>query len=174
MAKKPAKKAARFIYLNRFCFNGLYRTNLKGQFNVPYGGAKAGEVPSEVVLRTCSRLLKGARLIPGDFEKVLETATPGDFIYMDPPFSVQAKRVFKEYNAAIFNNDDLRRLRTWLELLSARQIDFLVSYAECDEANYLKEGFHSKTISVRRNIAGFTASRQASNEVLVSSAPLTI
>jgi DNA adenine methylase len=164
-----SEKAARFIYLNRFCFNGLYRTNLKGQFNVPYGGERSGGIPAEEGLRACSRMLKRAHLIPGGFEKVLEKVTTGDFVYLDPPYSVEAKRVFKEYNAAAFGEKDLYSLRGWLETLANRNIKFLVSYAESDEADVLRKGFHSKVISVRRNIAGFSASRLRSNEILISS-----
>lgn len=88
-----AARAARFIYLNRYCFNGLYRTNQRGQFNVPYGGEKSGRLPSAEVLRQCSRRLKTARLIAGDFEQVLRLAVKGDFVYMDPPYAVGARRV---------------------------------------------------------------------------------
>jgi len=168
-AFSPAQKAARFIYLNRFCFNGLYRTNLKGQFNVPYGGNKSGEIPSEAVLRGCSRLLKHALLIPGGFEKVLEKVEPGDFVYMDPPYSVEARRVFKEYNAAAFGEQELYCLRGWLERLASRNIQFLISYADCEEAEILSKGFRSRPISVRRNIAGFTSSRLRSKEIIISS-----
>lgn len=164
-----SEKAARFIYLNRFCFNGLYRTNLKGQFNVPYGGERSGGIPTEETLRSCSRMLKQAILIPGGFERVLEKVKPGDFVYLDPPYSVKAKRVFKEYNAAAFGEQDLYDLRDWLEKLANRNIKFLVSYAESDEADVLRKGFHSEVVSVRRNIAGFSGSRLRSNEILISS-----
>ncbi len=94
---------------------------------------------------------------------------PGDFVYMDPPYSVEAKRVFKEYNAAAFAEDELYQLREWLEKLANNNISFLVSYAESDEAKVLSKGFDSQVISVRRNIAGFTSSRLSSNEVIISS-----
>lgn len=162
-------KAARFIYLNRFCFNGLYRTNLKGQFNVPYGGERAGGIPTHEALQACSRMLKNANLIAGEFEKVLDKVEPGDFVYLDPPYSVEARRVFKQYNAAAFGEQDLYRLRQWLEKLANRNISFLVSYAESEEADFLRKGFHSEVVSVRRNIAGFSASRLRSNEILISS-----
>jgi DNA adenine methylase len=125
----PSARAARFIYLNRFCFNGLYRTNRAGQFNVPYGGDKSGNIPSESVLKNCSKSLKNAVLFAGDFEKILKKVRPGDFVYMDPPFSVNARRVFNEYDAAIFGLDDLQRLRRWMEILTEMNIKFLVSYA---------------------------------------------
>ncbi len=92
-----ADRAARFIYLNRYCFNGLYRTNHAGAFNVPYGGDRSGDIPSGELLKTCSSALKTAQLLLGDFERTLELAVKGDFVYMDPPFSVESRRVFKEY-----------------------------------------------------------------------------
>jgi DNA adenine methylase len=168
----PSERAARFIYLNRFCFNGLWRTNLKGKFNVPYGGNRSGNLPSEQQLVACSHRLRVARLIAGDFEKVLDHVETGDFVYMDPPFSVAARRVFKEYNSANFDDAALNRLRARLVDLADRKIDFLVSYAESDEADVLSEGFCKMQVSVRRNIAGFADSRIKSNEVLISPIPL--
>jgi DNA adenine methylase len=166
-----AMRAARFIYLNRFCFNGLYRTNLKGQFNVPYGGERSGELPSPEHLSRCSRQLGKANLLSSDFENVLDRAEPGDFVYMDPPFSVASRRVFKEYNAAVFNDSDLARLKKRMEQLAARKIDFLVSYAESREADFLSDGFYRREVFVKRNIAGFSEKRSKSKEVLISSSP---
>ena len=164
----PAARAARFIYLNRFCFNGLYRTNKSGSFNVPYGGDKAGKLPSEVTLKDCSRLLRNAQLISGDFDLVLEQVNQGDFVYMDPPFSTTTRRIFNEYDASVFGSEDIKRLRKWMEALYSKNIAFLVSYAECDEAEYLRQGFYTEVVTVKRNIAGFAASRGQSNEILIS------
>src|SRR5712692_10342112 len=68
----PAARAARFIYLNRFCFNGIYRTNLLGQFNVPYSGDRCGDVPKDEAFKKCSSRLRHARFVNGDFENVLK------------------------------------------------------------------------------------------------------
>lgn len=163
----PSERAARFIYLNRFCFNGLYRTNAAGQFNVPYGGDKAGNLPSPGTLSECSRLLRTARLVQGDFEGVLKLAEPGDFVYMDPPFSVANRRVFAEYNPTVFGPSDLARLRFWMESLAERNIAFLVSYADCAEAEALRKDFEAEKVTVKRNIAGFAARRGESGEVLI-------
>ena len=160
-------RAARFIYLNRFCFNGLYRTNLSGRFNVPYGGDKSGSIPSLPLLQKSSVFLKRAQLVEGDFEKTLQRVEPGDFVYLDPPFSVTGRRVFNEYNPSIFNRDDITRLRKWLEILDQRNIHFLVSYVESDEAEFLRNGFQSLTVLTRRNIAGFAAKRGKVNELLI-------
>ena len=164
----PPARAARFIYLNRFCFNGLYRTNQAGYFNVPYGGDKAGNLPSCDALMACSAYLKGARLVAGDFQVPLKRAKQGDFVYLDPPFSVRSRRVFNEYNPASFGEADILALRKWMEIMTDRRVAFLVSYAESDEADFLRKGFYSEMVSVKRNIAGFSGSRVRANEMLIS------
>ena len=161
-------RAARLIYLNRFCFNGLYRTNLEGRFNVPYSGERCGALPSSGHLKECSRALRHARLINADFECVLSKAERGDFVYMDPPFAVRARRVFREYDPSAFTHRDIARLRSWMDKLAAARVTFVVSYAESEEADILRRGFDHQTVSVRRNIAGFAAKRFLSNEILIS------
>jgi DNA adenine methylase len=121
---KPHARAARFIYLNRYCFNGIYRTNLLGQFNVPYSGVRCGSVPPDETFEKCSRRLKTARFMKGDFERVLEQAQKGDLVYMDPPFVVRARRVFRQYDPSTFTHEDITRLRSWMEQLNAKRINF--------------------------------------------------
>jgi len=164
---RPAR-AARFIYLNRFCFNGLYRTNLLGNFNVPYSGVRCGSVPSDSVFGKCSNRLRRARFIRGDFEKVLKHAEKGDLVYMDPPFAVRARRVFREYDPSTFTSEDIERLRGWMARLNRAGINFVVSYTESDEADLLKKDFSFETVAVRRHIAGFAAHRAMTNELLIS------
>ena len=162
-----AERAARFIYLNRFCFNGLYRTNSRGDFNVPYGGERSGNLPTSNDLKACSRALRFAKLVRGDFEKVLVQVRLGDFVYMDPPYSVKARRVFNEYDASSFSETDLVRLRQWMEKFANQGIPFLVSYAESDEAKYLSKHFECSSAMVRRNICGFADRRVKSRELLI-------
>jgi DNA adenine methylase len=164
----PAARAARFVYLNRYCFNGIYRTNLAGQFNVPYSGVRCGSVPADSVFEKCSNRLRRARFINGDFEKVLQQAEKGDLVYMDPPFAVRARRVFRQYDPSTFTHEDIQRLRSWMERLNAKGISFVVSYAESDEGNVLKKNFSYETVTVRRHIAGFAAHRAMTNELLIS------
>ena len=166
----PQARAARFIYLNRYCFNGIYRTNLKGQFNVPYSGDGCGALPQNEVFQRCSRRLRGARFVSGDFEAVLSQAEKGDLVYMDPPYAVRAQRVFREYGPSPFTHKDISRLRSWMTRLDSAGISFLVSYVESDEADVLKRGFRYETIPVRRNVAGFAAHRALANELLISNA----
>lgn len=164
----PPARAARFIYLNRYCFNGIYRTNLLGQFNVPYSGVRCGAFPPDQVFHRCSNRLRRARLVNGDFERVLMHAEKGDLVYMDPPFAVRARRVFRQYDPSTFTSEDICRLRGWMERLNAARINFVVSYAESDEADVLRRNFSYETVSVRRNIAGFAGHRALTNEVLIS------
>ena len=163
-----SQSAARLIYLNRFAFNGLYRTNRNGEFNVPYGGEKSGNIPKRELLAACSSALQGVSLISGDFELVLSQASAGDFVYLDPPYSVKARRVFNMYGPSSFGINDLQRLRLWLDELTERGVEFLLSYARCEEANLLMDGYAATEVTVRRNIAGFSGSRRRAGEWLIS------
>jgi DNA adenine methylase len=161
-------RAARFIYLNRCCFNGLYRTNRQGQFNVPYGGKRSGKIPNAEMLRSASHALMNAELIAADFTKSLQRVRSGDFVYMDPPFSITSHRMFNEYDATVFVAKHLRQLRAQMERLADLKIRFLVSYADSDEAEILRRGFKYQKVGVRRHIAGFGSSRCSANEILIS------
>ncbi len=134
---------------------------------MPYGGTKVGALPSLEMLKQCSAVLKKARLVPGDFEKVLKQTKEGDFVYMDPPFSVKGYRVFNEYDSSVFSREDVERLRNWLTLLDKKGIPFLVSYADSAEADFLRRGFQVKTVTAKRNIAGFADKRVRVNEFLI-------
>jgi DNA adenine methylase len=162
----PAR-AARFIYLNRCCFNGLYRTNRQGRFNVPYGAKRSGKIPKADRLQSASKALKKATLFHGDFAKLLQKVESGDFVYMDPPFAIRARRMFNEYDATAFHAEQLKQLREEIEKLADRKIKFLVSYADSDEAKILRKGFKFKRVDVRRNIAGFAADRRTADETLI-------
>lgn len=163
----PAGRAARFVYLNRLCFNGLYRTNRNGHFNVPYGAKGAGPLPDGPVLEAVSRCLRGVTLVPKDFSEVLDMVGPGDLVYMDPPYRVASRRVFREYQAGEFSSVDLNRLRAWLEKLDDQGIDFVVSYADSKEGRGLGEGFTAKRVRVTRNIAGFAKHRRIAYELMI-------
>jgi len=164
----PPERAARFIYLNRYCFNGLYRTNLGGQFNVPYGGEKSGHLPSPELLMGCHRTLQNTTLLTGDFEKALDLAQTGDLVYMDPPYSVASCRIFNEYTPAPFGKEDITRLRLWMDRLTNSGIEFLVSYADCQESTDLRKDYEYRMVFTRRHIAGFVSKRKEIGEVMIS------
>lgn len=165
------QRAARFIFLNRFCFNGLYRTNRSGEFNVPYAPQRTGQLPSLEHLRECSVLLRRSELVCADFERTLSKCKLGDFVYMDPPFSVSARRTFAEYGAEVFGGGDLDRLSSALRELDRKRVQFLVSYADCTEGRALASDWTVRRCKTRRNIAGFTASRRTDTELLIYNKP---
>lgn len=167
-ALTPAEQAARLIYLNKHCFNGLYRTNQSGQFNVPFGDTKGFCSADESRLRSASTLLQGAQIVCGDFEETLRLTLPGDFVYLDPPYVVTHRRGFTEYQPAAFAVDDLERFQTSLVSLDNRGISFLVSYAESREATLLTDNWNWQRVQTRRSIAGFSGSRGTATEVLVT------
>src|SRR5690606_3664804 len=106
--------------------------------------------------------------IAGDFEETLKVARAGDFVYMDPPFRVESRRIFNEYDPSVFSSNDLQRLRGCMDDLTKKGDEFLVSYADCDEANMLKYGYDYLLVNVRRNIAGFASNRRTTTEILIS------
>src|SRR5690606_9520310 len=101
--RKNLTPEGRFFYLNRFCFNGIYRTNKKGEFNVPYGGQKSGGIPPIDKWERCSTLLSRARLEVADFhDAVSKNLNSDSFVYLDPPYAVSNRRIFKQYSASEF------------------------------------------------------------------------
>jgi len=167
-----AERAARFIYLNRYCFNGIYRTNLAGEFNVPYGPPKSGNPPDADAIVAASEALQKANLIHGDFEATLEHVRPNDFVYLDPPYYVDSERIFREYGPGAFSLSDLKRLKSQLKRLDELGATFVVSYADCPEARDLLRPWYSRQIQTRRHVAGFSGYRRTAYELLASNRPV--
>jgi DNA adenine methylase len=165
-------RALRFLYLNRNCFNGIYRTNTNGEFNVPMG-RRPGEYFSKNDLLNCSRLLQTTTLIAGDFTKTLEHVKQGDFVYLDPPYAVKSRRIFREYGKTTFDTSDIFRFTNGLNAIVARGADFLVSYADCAESRLLALGWHSVRLPIRRHVAGFAGDRKLAYEWLISNRPIS-
>lgn len=162
-------QAARFIYLNRYCFNGIYRTNANGQFNVPYASSRTGLLPDFEHIRNCSNTLRGAEIICADFEHVLNTyLKQGDFVYLDPPYAVENRRIFRQYGPHTFGLNDLDRLGNALAKLDSRGIDFVVSYALSKESLNTFSEWHIQRTFTQRNVSGFAKHRRKAVELLVS------
>ena len=165
-----SRRAAQFIYLNRTCWNGLYRVNLEGEFNVPIG------TKSSVVLDTddfvaVSKALENSELIAQDFSATMEKAGAGDFVYVDPPYTVKHKHnAFAKYNEKIFSWDDQVRLRD--DVVSAIGRGALVAISNADHASlselYRGIGTH-KPISRKSVIAADSKHRVNVDELLIFS-----
>jgi DNA adenine methylase len=160
------ERASRFMYLNRHCYNGVYRTNLKNQFNVPRG-VRSGECPSEAEVYRCSLALRSATLIAGDFETTLAQVKSGDFVYLDPPYSSSSRPTYGEYGYGAFDRADCKRLFVLLRDLSARGVRVLFSYAEEPAVLNALRGWSIASISVRRQVAGGPGKKNVS-EILAS------
>ena len=169
-----AERAARFLYLNRYCFNGIYRTNLGGVFNVPYGPPKSGLPVDAAVLVEASRALQNATLMHGDFEQTLEYVSPGDFVYLDPPYCVNSRRVFAEYGTGSFAVSDLSRLKKQLLRVHELKAIFVVSYADCTEARELLRPWSPLRIRTRRHIAGFSDKRRSAYELIATNCSMIL
>jgi DNA adenine methylase len=170
-AQDPARldrtsRAVRFLYLNRHCFNGIYRTNRAGKFNVPFG-SKLGEPLTGSDIESCARRLLGAELVAGDFERTVSRARAGDLVYMDPPFAMAKKRNRGEYGSAAFGCDDIDRLNDALFALDALGAHFVVSYGDCLESRMLAKNWHHRRVRVRRHVAGFASQRKSAYELII-------
>jgi DNA adenine methylase len=160
--------AARFLYLNRYCFNGLFRTNQAGVFNVPYGPPRRPLVTFEDRVRDAVRILKRAEFRAVDFEVTVDEVNRGDFIYLDPPYLVKEKPVFMDYLATPFTRKDVARLDAALTRIDSVGATFLLSYADSEEARKLARKWHRRKVTSRRNIAGFVGARKLAGELLVT------
>jgi DNA adenine methylase len=160
-------KAARFIYLNRFCFNGVYRTNAKGQFNVARGKGHLS-LPSREQFRMFASRLQAADLKCTDFRSTVVRARDGDFIYLDPPYAPTGGRDRGEYGLGSFKNADLDRLAAALHAAASRGAKILLSYADQPSVTELFRGWHVHRLEVTRNVCGFTDARRRAREVLIS------
>jgi DNA adenine methylase len=166
---RPLERAIRFIYLNRNCFNGIYRTNRNGIFNVPFASSRAGRFPERSEFRRAAIALKAAVLRPWDFGTTLRYVREGDFVYLDPPYATSQRRVFREYGKGSFSELDLGRLNDHLRKIVDRGAHFVLSYAECKEARLLAKGWHVRRRRVRRHVAGFIGARRRFSELVISS-----
>ena len=164
------ERAARLIYLNKTCFNGLYRENNKGEFNVPMGKYKNPAVCQSELLRSVSRILKDVAIAIQPFDAVLDHATPNDFVYFDPPYHpISTTSNFTAYSRYSFDSTDQERLREVFGQLAKRGVKVLLSNSDCPFIRELYQGFNIYTISASRAINSNAQKRGKITEVLVTS-----
>ncbi len=163
----PISRAARFVYLNRYCFNGVYRTNREGQFNVARGKGCLG-IPSRELFEAFAQRLEAVDLRCSDFQATVRRASQGDFCYLDPPYAGTGTRDRGEYGPGSFKSLDLERLAGAMEGADKRGANVLLSYAEQPEVLTRFAGWHIKRLSVARNVSGFSGTRRRASEVLIS------
>lgn len=162
------KRAARFIYLNRFCFNGLYRTNSQGLFNVPYAKGTEAKLPTKSEILNFSNTIQNVSFLCQDFRQTMESVRKDDFFYIDPPYAIENHRIFKQYGATTFGQGDLEDLSKLLVLINSKKAFFVLSYAYSREIVDLFSDWHQEEEFVRRTVSGQVASRKLTKEILIS------
>lgn len=147
-------QAARFIYLNKACFNGIYRVNQKGEFNVPYGHKEPPAIPSRNTLLAVSAAFEQVELINASYEDISTMVHDGDFVYLDPPYPpLNGTSYFTHYTPERFNYDDHTRLAQVFLELSNRGCLVMMSNADTPRIRELFRGFNFSTLNVIRYIS---------------------
>ena len=165
----PVERTARMVYLNKTCFNGLYRVNKSGQFNVPFGKYKNPSLFDELNLRACSALLnRTAELRSGDFSNAVEGAEPGDVVYFDPPYvPVSATSNFASYTSGGFTINDQHRLMCYFKQLTEQGLICVLSNSDTESVRALYSDFHIISVQAKRHINSKGTGRGFVGEVLV-------
>lgn len=164
------ERSARMIYLNKTCYNGLFRVNRQGQFNVPFGNYKNPKIVNEEVLRAVHRYLTSNEItiLNVDFERAAADAKEGDFVYLDPPYDpLSETSSFTGYSLDGFNRDDQLRLRELFIRLHERGCYVLLSNSATEFIKEIYADFHIEIVSASRNINSDASKRGKIAEVLV-------
>lgn len=165
------KRAARAIYLNKACFNGLYRVNAKGYFNVPSAKKEKVKTYDSKNLEKIFEYFttENIQILSGDFVEACRTAKAGDFVYFDPPYDVpEDKGSFTAYSKFDFNRDDQIRLANCFKKLTEKGVKCMLSNHNTPFINELYEGFNIQVITARRNINSKGDARGAVEEVIIT------
>ncbi len=165
------ERAARMIYLNKTGYNGLYRVNRRGQFNVPFGRYKSPRYLDPDNLRAVGRALQTADIRHQPFEGALEAAGTGDFVYFDPPYAPLSRTAhFTAYQAGGFGPEDQARLRDVCLALSDAGVQVMVSNSDVDliRGLYARPPFRIHRVEARRNINSKASARGKIGELIIT------
>lgn len=171
-AKVPSdlvQRASRLIYLNRTCFNGIYRVNQQGKFNVPRGSKDKVVIETDD-FKSMSEVLAGAELIAGDFESLIDRAIGGDFIFCDPPYTVRHNyNGFRKYNEVLFSWADQERLAQALARAALRGVKIVCTNANHKSVRDLYDSalFEHHVLSRYSRISADSAGRSHFEELVI-------
>jgi DNA adenine methylase len=164
------EKASRILYLNKTCYNGLYRVNNAGEFNSPYGHYKNPNIINEATLRAVNKYLNnsGVKISHGDYATIIENLPDNAFVYLDPPYHpISETSNFTGYVQGGWGEKDQMRLKEICDKLNSRGIKFLQSNSS---ANFIKEiyaDYEIKTVKATRNINSVALKRGQVDELLI-------
>jgi DNA adenine methylase len=174
--EQNSQRAAQFIYLNRTCFNGLYRVNKSGKFNVPVGNYKNPTICDEQNLKNLSELIQNVQFQYGDYRKSMEYVTENTFVYFDPPYRpLNVTSGFTSYTKEDFNDDNQRELATFYRELDGRNVKLMLSNSNPKNINKddnffdnIYQGFNIDEIYASRMINANSKGRGKISEILVT------
>lgn len=168
-ANSRVVQAARFLYLNKTSYNGLYRVNLKGEYNVPFGRYRNPTICDPEGLLKAHRALQGVELLCNDYDACVTPAKPGDFVYFDPPYlPLNETSNFTAYTVGGFPAEEHMHLADVFFRLAERGVTVLLSNSTAKLSRRLYEGARIETIQVQRSINSRGDRRGAIAELLIS------
>lgn len=169
----PASRAAKFIYLNHTSYNGIYRVNLNGQYNVPFGNRAKAHIPSPEHLAAVSRKLQSATIGVSDFQESVEQVQAGDLVVLDPPYTVaHNNNGFIKYNQRLFSFEDQTRLSKLVDAVRDRGAYYLLTNAAHESiATLFEKGDRRLKLTRRNSIGGVQAKRGSAAEYLFTNVP---
>lgn len=164
-----ATRAARIIYLNRTCFNGLFRENKRGEFNVPIGRYANPRICNEENLRAVSAALQRATVACESFDVVVRRAKPGDFVYFDPPYHpLSGTANFTSYHEGDFTEDDQSALADVFDRLTENGVFAMLSNSDTPLIRELYDGYETATVHAARNVNSRSDRRGKISELIVT------
>ena len=171
-AKVPRNKldlAVRTIYLNRTCYNGMYRVNSSGEFNVPFGDMGNPRLYAKKNILACSKVLQRTTILTGDYKKLIRRIRKNDFVYLDPPYVPLSDTAhFTSYTSEKFGKEQQEELLEFCKKVGKKGALFLLNNSENEFTKKLYETFHCKTIKAARSVAARSSSRAPVNELVVT------
>jgi DNA adenine methylase len=166
--RSSVERAARIIFLNRTCYNGLYRVNSKGQFNVPFGRYKNPRICDEKKLRAVSQALQEVELYSDDFEKCLDNTKRGDFVYLDPPYHpLSETSSFTSYTKEDFTEEDQMRLADAYAHLDEKGCLVMLSNSYTSFIRDLYNEYTQEPVGARRAINSNGDKRNEISELVI-------
>jgi DNA adenine methylase len=163
------RRAALFIFLNKHGYNGLWRVNSRGKFNVPFGRYEKRSLPSAASILHFSEMLRRVTILNADFEKAVKTAQKGDFIYFDPPYYPVSKTArFTGYTFTGFTLNDQKRLAGMVKKLTRKGVRIMLSNSKVPEIEDLYEGYTIRNVIATRCINCKGKKRSGASEIIVT------
>jgi len=167
-------RAVRLLYLNRLCFNGLYRVNSKGAFNVPFGNYKNPRIMDPLQIRICSSMLRYANIRVSHFSKVLNRASQGDLVYFDPPYiPLSSTASFSKYSKEGFGEADQRALASLVGELTEKGVLIILSNSDTPLSREIFQDLNLYSVPASRAISASATSRIKVKELLAVNFRLT-